>query len=100
MATFPTCVGVNLADYNAVGQCITQSIGMNDPVLIGIIVMLGFILILLIGRQHVAVAAMVVFALAAIYYMITLDSLFLIFTALIVIGAMILGIRGFKQHVQ
>lgn len=106
MALYPSCLA--LADSNVMidtnvsswGQCLTQSVGMNDPVFMGVFVMLGFMIILLMGRQNLTVSAMLIFGLSSVYYMITLDSLFLVFNALIVIGSMVMAIKGFKIHAQ
>jgi len=106
MVQFPACtslVDANVlldTNVNTWGHCLTQSVGMGDPTIIGLIVLIGFALMLLMGRMNLAVSASVIFGLSAIFYIINPVPFWLLFTAGIAIVSIILIIKGISNNAK
>ena len=106
MVQYPACTA--LADANVMidtnvtswGECLNQSVGMGDPALMGVLVLIAFGVFLLLGRQNLAVSSMLIFGLSGVYTMINPSPFWLTLTAGIAIVSIVLFIRGIKQHAQ
>ena len=106
MAVFPACLA--LADANVSldanvsswGHCLTQSVGMGDPNFMGAIVLLGFAVILLMGRQNLGVASMLMFGLSSVYYIISPSPFWLTITIGIAVVSMVMLIKGVQRHAK
>lgn len=92
----------NIVDGNmsVMYDCITQATFYNDPVLLGVFVIIGFVVLLLIGRHNMALGAMVLFAVSSVFQIISPAPLWGTISAVVLIGAVGLFIVGLVNRGQ
>lgn len=98
---FPYCSSA--VDFNTTAQwsqCIQQGAFYNDPILMTIFILIGFVIIMVIGRHNLSVAAMIMSGLILTFAISNPNPMWGIVIGLILIAAIWLFIRGVRKNAE